>query len=107
MAFDPARVWIHTGGTRRHVQAIMALRSAIHLVSRKQVYAITLHSRDILVVDNLRAMIARREDTAAVSWPNIWISMLPKIIPLFPDYSGWWLRLVFGYPRADAGHDSA
>lgn len=107
MAFDPARVWVHTSGSRLHAQAVMALRAAIHLASRDHVYEFVLQSRDILVVDNLRAMTARRENPPAASIRDMWISIFPHLIPFFPDFSGWWLRMVFGYPREGSERDTA
>ena len=38
MAFDPARVWPRReGAERKHAEAVMALRNAIHLVARRKV----------------------------------------------------------------------
>lgn len=98
MSFDAARVWRNEGGDDRHTKAIIALRRAIDLVSRKRAAEVSLKSRDILVVDNLRAMVARREDDPLISWRDIGVTVL-SAAPFMPEFSGWWLRLIYGYPR--------
>ena len=98
MSFDAARVWRNEGGDDRHTKAIIALRRAIDLVSRKKAAEVVLTSRDILVVDNLRAMVARREDDPLISWRDVGVTVLCAA-PFSPDFSGWWLRLIYGYPR--------
>lgn len=114
MAFDAARVWVHSSGSSLHKEAILALRGAIHQVSRKKLYEIKLRKRDVLIVDNLRAMVARREDAPFVGWIDILITVIHKF-PHGPDFSGWWLREAYGYPsgakrgvktaQPNSGHD--
>lgn len=114
MAFDAARVWVHSSGSSLHKEAILALRGAIHQVSRKKLYEIKLRKRDVLIVDNLRAMVARREDQPFVGWIDILITVIHKF-PNGPDFSGWWLREAYGYPSSakrgvktaqpNSGHD--
>lgn len=104
MAFDPARVWIHSSGSSLHAEAILALRWAIHLTSRTELREIALRSRDVLIVDNRRSMVARREDAPYVSWRDIFVTLIAKL-PIGLDFSGWWLRVVFGYPREGADLD--
>ncbi len=104
MSFDAARVWRNEGGTDRHSKAIIALRNAIYLVSRKKAVAVKLASRDILVIDNLRAMVARREDDPGASVRDVWVTLL-GVLPFVPDMTGWWLRMVYGYPVDSYGGD--
>ena len=111
MAFDAARVWVDSNGTDRHAQAIMALRSAIGLVSRAKVYEIKLRKRDMLIVDNLRVMTARQEDGNFVGLRECWVTFFHGLTSLFLrdglDYSGWWLRSVYGYPEESRSEDDS
>lgn len=92
MMFDPARVWAQEGNDKRtFMEAIVALRRAIHLVSRQQAIEVTLKKRDVLIVDNLRILVGRWEDRPG-------FSICDMITSFDRSLEGRWLRLVFGFP---------
>ncbi|MEM9170995.1 MAG: hypothetical protein AAGC56_15240 [Pseudomonadota bacterium] len=94
MSFDPARVWATSGpDQRRYIEALYALRRAIHYVSRKRAFEITLRKRDVLILDNRRALIGRFEDTPA-------FSLADTISGFYPNLAGRWLRMIYGFPRS-------
>lgn len=95
MMFDPARVWVQEGTEKqKYMEAIVALRNAIHLVSRQNVVEVVLKKRDVLVVDNRRVMVGRWEDRPSISWRDATASM-------FASLEGRWLRQIYGFPAPE------
>ncbi len=98
MSFDPGRVWAMKEAPIEMFDAIMALRRAIHLASRKCAIEVTPERRDVLLVDNLRMLICRREDA-----PNSFLRPLSlfrdTFAGTFAPLSGRWLRQIYGFPE--------
>ncbi|MEM9496238.1 MAG: hypothetical protein AAGA09_09565 [Pseudomonadota bacterium] len=92
MQFDPARVWVVQEGDEKRVQAIAALRNAIHLASRRKTVKIVLDKRDLLVVDNRRALIARQEDRPSQAFRH-------RMAAKFESLEGRWLRKIYGFAK--------
>jgi len=91
MLFDPARVWVVDDSKDEvSIDALVALRSAIHLASRKKTYGIVLRKRDLLVVDNRRALIARQEDAPGFSCRDV-------VAGWSQSLEGRWLRKIYGF----------
>lgn len=107
MAFDPARVWPRgdvAGFAYR--EAVIALRHAVHLASRRRLIEITLNRRDILLVDNLRALIARRED-GPTGLDTPFALVRDVIAAQIPALQSRWLRLLYGYSFDEGRHRAA
>ncbi len=92
MQFDPARVWVKDEDNIRHIYALAALRHAIHLASRTQTVGVVLKKRDLLVVDNRLALVARMEDRPLAS-------IRESIASRFSPLEGRWLRKIYGFPK--------
>ncbi|MEL6365795.1 MAG: hypothetical protein AAFR11_13250 [Pseudomonadota bacterium] len=85
MSFDPDRVSTDDENGRR---ALRRLRAAINRV-RNDAVAVVLNRRDVLLVDNLRALVARRE-----YYPLTAREALRALFFQKPR----WLRLYYGFP---------
>ncbi|MEO1241686.1 MAG: hypothetical protein AAFX54_07230 [Pseudomonadota bacterium] len=97
MSFDPARVWAHENHRGRlAMEAVVVLRRAVHWVSRKKATEINLKWRDVLVVDNLRALIARAEDK-----PGFASGFIDAFSSFFEARQGRWLRQIYGFPKSN------
>ena len=85
MSFDPDRVWTEDENAKR---ALRRLRAAI-VKARRDAVEITLDRRDVLLVDNLRAMVSRREFYPFTFSESLrsWLFTKPR-----------WLRLYYGFP---------
>jgi hypothetical protein len=96
MSFDAARVWPRTDARRGYFHAVMALRGAIHIVSRKLAIEVSPSRRDVLLVDNMRMLICRREDgPTGVFTP---ISLCRDILAASaPILAGRWIRQIYGF----------
>ncbi|MEL7488355.1 MAG: hypothetical protein AAGJ87_14195, partial [Pseudomonadota bacterium] len=98
MAFDPARVWEDANNNEKDNRAaIMALRVAIDHAARYDAVEVTLSSGDILVVNNLRMLVGRREDCPDDAFP--WRDVAAALIP---PLRGRWLRQMYGFPYIGA-----
>ena len=96
MMFDPARVWVKEGASsHKYMEALLALRNAIHFVSRRRTIAVHLAKRDVLIVDNRRALVGRQEERPAVSIEDAIASMREPL-------EGRWLRQIYGFPSGNA-----
>ncbi len=95
MQYDPARVWVTQEEDQAHIEAIVALRLAVHLASRTKTIGVDLKKRDLLVVDNRRALIARQEDRAVPT-------LADTIAGFYPSLAGRWLRKIYGFPMTGA-----
>ncbi|MHA7871348.1 MAG: hypothetical protein ACX939_03260 [Hyphococcus sp.] len=105
MLFDAARVWAPDGSeTRRYMEAVVALRRAIDLVSHSRAFNVVLDRRDVLVVNNLRVLIGRWEDRPSFfPWRD-------SVASVFNHLEGRWLRQIYGFPApngAQNGHHDA
>ncbi len=85
MSFDPDRVTTDDENGRR---ALRRLRNAINR-KRNSAVAVVLNRRDVLLVDNLRALVARRE-----YYPLTARDALRAVFFQKPR----WLRLYYGFP---------
>ncbi|MBI1391650.1 MAG: hypothetical protein GC152_02805 [Alphaproteobacteria bacterium] len=96
MSFDPGRVWDGKSDATRSRHAVMALRVAIHNASCDSAIAVTLRKQDVLVVDNLRMLIGRREDdpTSILPWRDM-------VAAAWPPLRGRWLRQLYGFLTPD------
>jgi hypothetical protein len=96
MSFDSALVWVARDEDSMGKEAIRRLREAVEFASRdrEKVFRIRLRSRDILIVDNLRAMVARGEERPKL----LDVGMLS----IFPRRTRW-LRQMYGFARGDSG----
>ena len=95
MLFDPARVWVQENqrDAQKYIEALIALRNAIHVVSGDNAIEIKLKKRDVLIVDNRRALIARREDRPA-------ISLVDAVATIDQSLEIRWLRKIYGFPMS-------
>ncbi|MBI1392182.1 MAG: hypothetical protein GC152_05500 [Alphaproteobacteria bacterium] len=85
MSYDPDRVWTEDENAKR---ALRKLRGAI-MAARKDAIEIILDRRDVLIVDNLRALVARREYYPFRATDALRAAFFTK-----PR----WLRLYYGFP---------
>ena len=106
MSFDPGRVWPRTDAGIESKHAVIALRRAIHLASRKAAVEVKLTRQDVLLIDNLRMMIARREDNpTGLATP---LSLARDIVAAAaPPLAGRWLRQIYGFPPRVSSRQSA
>lgn len=98
MSFDPARVWIKQGmrDSQRHIEALSALRNAIHMASRDRAIKVALKKRDVLLLDNRRMLIGRQEDAPS-------FSIRDGLASCFKSLEGRWLRKTYGFPSDEFG----
>ncbi len=85
MSYDPDRVWTDDENAKR---ALRRLRAAI-VKARRDAIEVVLDRRDVLIVDNLRAMVARRE-----FYPFTIGEALRSLLFTKPR----WLRMYYGFP---------
>ncbi|MEM9263194.1 MAG: hypothetical protein AAGA22_06420, partial [Pseudomonadota bacterium] len=90
MCFDPARVWASDDREPKLIEALIVLRRAIFLASRTRCIEIVLKKRDLLLVDNRRALISRREESPGLNPKDWW----PEKFAL----DGRWMRKIYGVP---------
>ncbi|MEM9618658.1 MAG: hypothetical protein AAF936_11915 [Pseudomonadota bacterium] len=90
MLFDPARVWVERESDQPNIEALVALRLAIHLVSRTKTIGIDLKKRDLLIVDNRRALVARQEDRPGFSLRDV-------IAGCDESLEGRWTRKIYAF----------
>lgn len=90
MSYDPDRVWSEDENAKR---ALRKLRGAI-MRARKESIEIVLDRRDVLIVDNLRALVARREYYPFRATDAIRAAFFTK-----PR----WMRLYYGFPLPARG----
>ena len=85
MSYDPDRVWTEDENAKR---ALRRLRAAI-VKARRDAIEVVLDRRDVLIVDNLRAMVARREFYPFSFSESLrsWLFTKPR-----------WLRMYYGFP---------
>lgn len=89
MSFDPGRVWAEDDPEGR--SALLVLRDTLRRVSRQDcVREIKLNRRDVLVVDNMRALVSRREHPGGMADAFAQIAAGKR--------KRRWLRLMYGYP---------
>lgn len=89
MSFDPGRVWADDDPEGR--EALLILRDTLRWVSRTEaVREIRLRRRDILIVDNMRALVTRRENPGGFRDALAATAAGPR--------RRRWLRLMYGYP---------
>ena len=98
MSFDPGRVWPMKEAPIEMFDALIALRRAVHVASRKSTIEITPERRDVLLVDNLRMMICRRED-APNSFFQPFSLVRDTFAGTFEPLAGRWLRQIYGFPE--------
>ncbi|MEM6650220.1 MAG: hypothetical protein AAF603_08220 [Pseudomonadota bacterium] len=90
LSFDPGRVWAEDDPEGRN--ALLVLRDTLRRVSRKPcVREIILDRRDVLVVDNMRALVSRREHPGGFGDAFSQMAAGPR--------KRRWLRLMYGYPQ--------
>ena len=91
MSLDPARIWGIDSAKTRH---FLALRRALRAAADAQAYdTVLLGRRDILIVDNQRALLSRREfdDTTLTGYLRAkWAQLRGN------PYR--WLRIHYGFP---------
>ncbi|MEL6371950.1 MAG: hypothetical protein AAFY84_06180 [Pseudomonadota bacterium] len=89
MSYDPDRVWTDDENAKR---ALRRLRAAI-VKARRDAIEVVLDRRDVLIVDNLRAMVARREfyPTSFGEALRAWLFTKPR-----------WMRMYYGFPLPGA-----
>lgn len=97
MSFDSSLVWVSRSDEQRGMEAINKLRLAIEHASWDRAYEIRLARHDVLLVDNLRALVARAEETPSP------IDLLS--LPQLRDQMRRWLREMHGF--AHRPHDLA
>ncbi|MBS0471053.1 MAG: hypothetical protein JSR60_08285 [Proteobacteria bacterium] len=100
MSLDPARVWGIDATWTTH---FLALRRALREAADSQAFhTVVLHRRDILIVDNQRALLSRREfdDHSFAGYLRTrWAGLRGK--PLR------WLRLLYGFPTGRSAAPAA
>ena len=100
MSFDPGRVWPSPEASAQTLHAIIALRRSISLAGKYLAYEVTPKRRDVLIIDNQRVMVARREDSPnsifsiGAIWADNWAAF-------FPELKGRWMRQIAGYYCSD------
>ncbi|MGF1545447.1 MAG: hypothetical protein ACFB00_13295 [Parvularculaceae bacterium] len=85
MSFDPDRVHAEDENAKR---ALRKLRGAV-MRARKHAVEVTLDRRDVLIVDNLRALVSRREYYPLTTREALRAAVFKK-----PR----WMRLYYGFP---------
>lgn len=89
MSFDPGRVWAEDHPGARH--ALLVLRDTLRRFSRHDaVREIKMRRRDVLIVDNMRALLSRREMPGGPADALAQMAAGPR--------KRRWLRLMYGYP---------
>ncbi len=89
MSLDPGRVWAEDDPAGR--DAVLVLRDTLRRLSRAEcVREVTLRRRDMLIVDNMRALVSRRENPGGLKDAFAKIAGGPR--------DKRWLRLMYGYP---------
>ncbi|MEM9422610.1 MAG: hypothetical protein AAF986_08910 [Pseudomonadota bacterium] len=89
MSLDPGRVWAEDDPEGR--DAVLVLRNTLRRLSRHDcVREIVLKRRDMLLVDNMRALVSRRENPGGLRDAFAQMASGPR--------DKRWLRLMYGYP---------
>lgn len=89
MSFDPGRVWAEDDPAGR--SALLVLRDTLRRASRADfVREIKLNRRDVMIVDNMRAMLSRREHPGGLRDAFAQTAAGKR--------KRRWLRLMYGYP---------
>lgn len=96
MSFDSGRVWPSTDASAQTLHALIALRRSISLAGKYACVQVTPMRRDVLLVDNQRMLIARREDApnGFLSMGAIWADAMGGS---FPKLAGRWMRQIYGF----------
>jgi hypothetical protein len=89
MSYDSSLVWVSRQDERRGMEAINMLRLAIERASFTNSYEIKLRQGDVLLVKNMRALVARSEDA-----PSLFD---PMALPILNKFSRRWLREMHGF----------
>lgn len=97
MSFDPGRVWPRQDAAMEYSHAIVALRRAVHMAATECTIPVVLKRRDVLLVDNLRVLIRRREDDPTSIF-DIASVYRDTIAATFSPFAGRWLRQIYGFP---------
>lgn len=100
MAFDAGRVWPRPDADRASYDAVLALRRAIDLASSTLAIELTLLRQDVLLIDNLRMLMGRREDSPTGLGLRL---VLDCFAAYNPSVVGRWTRQLYGYPKRILG----
>ena len=101
MAFDPARVWEdQINNDKENRAAIMALRVAIDHAARFDSVEVVLGAGDLLIVNNLRMLVGRREDCPDSKFP--WRDV---VAAFHEPLRGRWMRQTYGFPVDDGSQN--